>query len=69
MKKALKDSHNISRKRKPRPGSLLGDWKLRNKQRKEQIFDEPSVTGDFFFFHAELYVVLPCQFRNSVLEI
>ncbi|KAK9272810.1 hypothetical protein L1049_003188 [Liquidambar formosana] len=45
MKKALEDSHDLLRKRRNIPCSLLGVWKLTNRLRKEQMFLESSMTG------------------------
>ncbi|XP_031371624.1 sister chromatid cohesion 1 protein 3 isoform X2 [Punica granatum] len=44
MRKALNDTSDILRKRKPN-SSLLDLWKLSKRQRKEQIFDHPLITG------------------------
>ncbi|KAK9285413.1 hypothetical protein L1049_020142 [Liquidambar formosana] len=45
MKKALEDSHDLLRKRRNIPCSILGVWKLKNRLRKEQMFLESSITG------------------------
>ncbi|XP_044488773.1 sister chromatid cohesion 1 protein 3 [Mangifera indica] len=45
MKKALEDSSYLLRKKRNLPGSDLEVWKLNNHVRKEQVFQEPSLTG------------------------
>ncbi|KAK7323269.1 hypothetical protein VNO77_26734 [Canavalia gladiata] len=45
MRKALKNTRDIRRKRKDVPSSNLGTWKLNNSRRKEDIFYQPLFTG------------------------
>ncbi|KAA8515710.1 hypothetical protein F0562_018679 [Nyssa sinensis] len=45
MKKALKDSSDLSRKRKNCPCSSLEFWKSNNRLKKEKIFIEPLMNG------------------------
>ncbi|XP_050284015.1 sister chromatid cohesion 1 protein 3 [Quercus robur] len=45
MKKSLEDYSDLLRKKRDVPCSALGMWKLNNVRRKEQIFDQPSLTG------------------------
>ncbi|KAK9288665.1 hypothetical protein L1049_017126 [Liquidambar formosana] len=48
MKKALEDSHDLLRKRRNIPCSILGVWKLKNRLRKEQMFLESSITEEAY---------------------
>ncbi|XVF79586.1 hypothetical protein PTKIN_Ptkin15bG0001100 [Pterospermum kingtungense] len=45
MKRRLDDTSDILRKRRQIPCSALDVWKLNNNQRREQVFNEPSLTG------------------------
>lgn len=49
MKKSLEDYSDLLRKKRDVPCSALGMWKLNNVRRKEQIFDQPSLTGNWTF--------------------
>jgi len=49
MKKSLEDYSDLLRKKRDVPCSALGMWKLNNVRRKEQIFDQPSLTGKWTF--------------------
>lgn len=44
MRRALNDTSDILRKRKLN-SSLLDLWKLNKRQRKEQVFEHPLITG------------------------
>ncbi|KAK4759959.1 hypothetical protein SAY87_023090 [Trapa incisa] len=44
MRRALNDTNDILRKRKP-TSSRLDMWKVNIRQRRDQIFDHPSITG------------------------
>ncbi|MED6121589.1 hypothetical protein PIB30_031570 [Stylosanthes scabra] len=45
MRGALNNPRDILKKRREVPSSTLGTWKLNNIQRKEQMFDQPLLTG------------------------
>ncbi|KAL1314923.1 hypothetical protein HN51_041732 [Arachis hypogaea] len=45
MRGALNNPQDILKKRREAPSSALGTWKLNNIQRKEQMFDQPLLTG------------------------
>ncbi|KAJ7949117.1 Sister chromatid cohesion 1 protein 3 [Quillaja saponaria] len=45
IKKGLQDPNDLLRMRKSVPISALSAWKLNNSLRKEQVFDQPSLTG------------------------
>ena len=47
MKTALEDSSDLIRQKRMRSSSSLGIWRLNNSLRKDQIFYEPLITGEF----------------------
>ena len=52
MRGALNNPRDILRSRRDRPLTTLGTWKLNNSRRKEQIFDQPLLTGKLACFPA-----------------
>ncbi|KAJ4831956.1 hypothetical protein Tsubulata_018820 [Turnera subulata] len=66
MKKALDDCSDILRKRSNSPSSPLGIWKLTNHLRKEQIFYQPLLTGDWIFLFGCFVGLLPCGINFQV---
>lgn len=55
---------NVSEKKRDRsdvPSSSLGTWKLNNSQRKEDIFNQPLLTGRIVsIFYLHIVVPLNC---------
>ncbi|KAK2443730.1 hypothetical protein P8452_21894 [Trifolium repens] len=45
MRKTLNDTRKIRRKRKDVTTSTFGNWELKSKRLKEDIFDQPLITG------------------------
>lgn len=56
MKKSLEDSSDLLRKKRDVPCSALGIWKLNNTLRKEQVFHQPSLTGEWALLFADLFI-------------
>lgn len=56
MKKSLEDASDLLRKKRDAPCSALGVWKLNSILRKEQIFHQPSLTGEWTFPFANSFI-------------
>lgn len=47
MRERLEDASDTLRKRKKLPSSKLNIWRLNNQSKKDQVFNEPLLTGNF----------------------
>lgn len=47
MKKTLEDTSDLLRKKRDVPCSALGMWKSKNSLKKDQVFHQPLLTGEW----------------------
>lgn len=55
VKKGLQDISDIKRERRKLPKSTLGLWRYNNSLRKERIFEEPLLPGEFVFHVMDIH--------------
>lgn len=69
MNKTIQDTSDLLRKRRNIPCSALGVWKLNNSLRKEQIFFQPSLSGELSFPFISFLLLLVCHFNDFISNL
>lgn len=72
MRERLEDASDTLRKRKKLPSSKLNIWRLNNQSKKDQIFNEPLLSGNFlvilsFIFHGFTFTFFSFLFIEESL--